>query len=256
MNRAIGLLLGLLIAVAGHADPLDHVPALEYRVVDKRAHDPTLFTQGMAFLGDRLLESGGGYRASRVLLRPIDTPKPDIEVRLPASWFGEGIAILGNHAVVLTWMEGTAQELSLPALQRKRTFKYTGEGWGLTTDGQDYIQSNGSQVLVWRDPVDFSERRRVTVRADDKPLPKLNELEWVDGWILANVWRSDEIAVIDPQDGNVRAKLELHDLLSRKEAKRAEVLNGIAWHAASKRLWVSGKYWPWMFALELVLPSR
>ena len=250
------LLAVLLCATVAVADPLDRAPALAYRVSEKIAHDPTLFTQGMAFYGERLLESGGGYRESRVLLRRLDSVRPDIEVRLPASWFGEGIAVLGERAVVLTWMERTAQELSLPGLQRTRTMKYAGEGWGLTTDGRDFIQSNGSQVLIWRDPIDFSERRRITVRAAGKPVPALNELEWADGWILANVWLTDVIAVIDPADGSVRGRLDLHGLLSRDEARRADVLNGIAWHASSRRVWVSGKNWPWMFALDVELPSH
>jgi glutamine cyclotransferase len=246
----------LALAACARADVLGRVPDLGYRITGKHAHDITLFTQGMAFWGEHLVESGGGYRQSRVLLRDLANPAPTLQVRLPAGWWGEGVAVLGDRAVVLTWREGVAQEFSLPALQRTRRFTYSGEGWGLATDGASLIQSDGSANIVWRSPRDFSEQHRLTVRAAGKPVERLNELEWVDGWLLANVWQTDAIVLIDPADGSVRGKLDLRGLLSSAEAARADVLNGIAWHAPTRTLWVSGKNWPWMFALEVQWPSR
>jgi glutamine cyclotransferase len=256
--RLLLLIAGLLqgaLALAGD-DLLERVPTLAYRVLDKQPHDPTLYAQGMAFHGDLLLESGGGYGASRVLLRGVGNPQPGMQVRLPASWWAEGVVVLGDRAVMLTWREGIAQEFTLPALQRTRRFRYAGEGWGLATDGSSLVQSDGSAVLVWRDPNDFGERRRLTVRAAGKRLERLNELEWVEGWILANVWYTDSVVLIDPANGEVRARLDLAGLLTPAEARKAEVLNGIAWHAPSRTLWVSGKNWPWMFGLDVTLPAR
>lgn len=256
--RSIALLAVLLAcaAPAAHAgDPLSAVPVVPHRVLERRPHDPTLYTQGMVFHGDQLLESGGGYGQSRLLLRSLERPEPVVQARLPMRWFGEGVAVIGGHAVVLSWQEGVAQEFSLPALQRTRQLRYRGEGWGLTSDGTQLIQSDGSAVLVWRDPVEFTEKRRLTVRAAGVPIERLNELEWVEGWILANVWYTDAVVLIDPRDGTVRGKLALEGLLSNQEAKRAETLNGIAWHAPSRTLWVSGKRWPWMFALKVDWPT-
>lgn len=254
LTAAVALLAALLAPLARAGDPLDAVPTLPFTVVSKRPHDPTLFTQGMAFHGDLLVESGGNYRASRLLTRSIDSRTPQLSRPLDPAWFAEGVAVLDGHAWLLTWREGIAQRYALPSLQPLERFRYRGEGWGLTTDGTALVQSDGSDTLVWRNPADFREMRRVQVRAGRDAVDRLNELEWVQGWVLANVWLTDRVAVIDPADGQVRGRLDLDGLLTPVERRRADVTNGLAWHAPTHTLWVSGKNWPWMFGLSLQLP--
>lgn len=255
---ALALLLGLFACAGAQAngtEPLAGIPALPFTIVAKRAHDRYLFTQGMAFHGDSLVESGGNYRESRVLLRSTESPAPHVQQRMPALWFAEGLAVHGERVTVLTWRENVAQVYSLPDLRPVTRLHYEGEGWGLTWDGTEFIHSDGSARLLWRDARDFAVQGSLTVRASGKPLRMLNELEWVEGRLFANVWLTDNVVVIDPADGKVIAKLDLSALLSPAEKRRADVLNGIAWQPSQRLLWVSGKNWPWMFALRLELPA-
>jgi len=248
------VLILLLCAGPLAADPLAVLPELPFVVVQRAAHDSTLFTQGMVLHQGLLYESGGGYRASRLIARSLDSPQPRTQLRLPRNWFGEGITVLDQRLYLLTWREGIAQSYSIPSLQPLRQFRYEGEGWGLATDGHALIQSDGSNVLRWRDPADFRVLRQVAVRAGSEPLQRLNELEWIQGWLLANVWLSESVVGIDPRSGCALWKLALHGLLSERERGAADVLNGIAWDQANGLLWVSGKLWPWMFALQTEFP--
>jgi glutamine cyclotransferase len=175
-------------------------------------------------------------------------------VNLPPRWFAEGIAAHAGRLFLLTWREGVAQSFSLPELEPGPVFEYPGEGWGLASDGSQLIQSDGSNVLAWRDPQDFTVTRRLAVHAGGIPLTQLNELEWIDGWIVANVWLSDYVVGIDPASGCVRWKLALEKLLDRRERRQADVLNGVAWEPDRRRLWVTGKRWPWLFGLRVDLP--
>ena len=159
--------------------------------------------------------------------------------------------VLARGAV---WQQGIAQQYSLPELKPLQRFRYRGEGWGLTSDGTHLIQSDGSAILRWRDPADFHVVKELHVRAGGKVLKLLNELEWAQGWILANIWLSDWIVGIDPVTGKAAWKIDVGELLSAAERRTADVPNGIAWHAPSGRLWVSGKHWPWLFCLQVALP--
>lgn len=250
------LLLPILLALTAPAFAATPVaPAmLSFQVTAKRAHDRTLFTQGMVFHGETLLESGGNYGQSRLLARRIDSPTALHARRLPATWFAEGITVHGKRLVMLTWQEGIAQAFSLPSLEPGEQWRYRGEGWGLTSDGESLIQSNGSAVLSWRDPKDFSLRRELPVTAAGQPLPMLNELEWVEGWVLANVWQTDRVVAIDPATGVVHWQIDLGALLTKAEKAKVDATNGIAWHAPSRTLWVSGKFWPWLFGLRIEIP--
>jgi glutamine cyclotransferase len=236
------------------ADPLAAIPELPFTVEQRVPHDSTLFTQGIAFAGDLLVESGGGYRESRLVLRRLEEPHALRTVNLPPRWFAEGIAAHAGRLFLLTWREGVAQSFSLPELEPGPVFEYPGEGWGLASDGSQLIQSDGSNVLAWRDPQDFTVTRRLAVHAGGIPLTQLNELEWIDGWIVANVWLSDYVVGIDPASGCVRWKLALEKLLDRRERRQADVLNGVAWEPDRRRLWVTGKRWPWLFGLRVDLP--
>ncbi|MBK6286998.1 MAG: glutaminyl-peptide cyclotransferase [Pseudomonadales bacterium] len=235
-------------------DPLAALPELPFVIEQRIAHDQTLFTQGMAFDGDTLLESGGGYRQSRLVSRTLLSAAPVASIGLEREWFAEGLTVQNGQLLLLTWQEGIAQQYSLPELKPLQRFRYRGEGWGLTSDGTHLIQSDGSAILRWRDPADFHVVKELHVRAGGKVLKLLNELEWAQGWILANIWLSDWIVGIDPVTGKAAWKIDVGELLSAAERRTADVPNGIAWHAPSGRLWVSGKHWPWLFCLQVALP--
>lgn len=248
-------LLLLAVCAAGlRADPLARIPELGFTVEAQREQDPALFTQGLLFHDGLLVESGGGYGNSRVLVRRLDDRTPLHEARAPDSWFAEGIAAIDDTLWMLTWQGGIAQTYSLPGLEPLARFHYRGDGWGLTSDGHSLIQSDGSQLLSFRDPATFALTRRLRVTADGRPLDDLNELEWVEGWVLANVWRSDWIVGIDPRDGKVGWKIPVGGLLTVREARAANVANGIAWDPSTRLLWVTGKLWPRLFALRLEIP--
>ncbi len=252
--------LGVLTPHPGTAAPaperlLQSLPTLPHTVLQRVPHDHTLFTQGLAIDDGLLLESGGNYGRSRLLLRRLDDARPLRSRTLPADWFAEGITVHDGRLYLLTWKEGVMQRFSLPGLEAEQRFHYHGEGWGLTSDGTQLIQSDGSATLRWRSPEDFRELHSLDVRVGRQPLLRLNELEWVNGWLLANVWLTDSVVAIDPRTGCAQWRLELGALLDAGERRRADVLNGIAWDADSRLLWVSGKLWPWLFALHVELPA-
>lgn len=260
-REACRLGLGALLACAAwlHAAPapdevLATIPVHAHTVVERVAHDRTLFTQGLVLADGLLIESGGNYRESRLVQRRLADARPLRTRALPADWFAEGIAAHTGKLYLLTWREGVLQRFTLPELEPEQRFAYRGEGWGLASDGTHLIQSDGSATLRWRRPEDFSELRRLQVRAGAQPLARLNELEWVNGWLLANVWLSDSVVAIDPRNGCARWRLELGELLAARERHRADVLNGIAWDADTGLLWVTGKLWPWLFALRIEVP--
>jgi glutaminyl-peptide cyclotransferase len=256
-TRWLAWLWMMLHTLAAHAwrDPLQDVPTLPYRIVETQPHDTKLFTQGFVQHGDQWIESSGNYAHARLVVREPRKTEPVRALRLPGKWFAEGIAIHNNILYLLTWQEGIAQTYSLPALQPLQRFRYSGEGWGLTSNRTHLIQSDGSPTLIWRDPADFRETHRISVTVNDQALDRLNELEWVDGWILANVWLSEWIVGIDPVTGRVAFTISLQGLLKERDKPHADVANGIAWDPKRKLLWVTGKYWPHVFGLQLTLPT-
>lgn len=265
MKRAVWILAFAAVLAVAHPSTVlardqNHValatlPVLPHAIVQRVEHDRTLFTQGLVIDGGRLIESGGNYGQSRLLIRELTDPRPLLTRRLPADWFAEGIAVHDGSLHVLTWREGVLQRYSLPGLLPGERSRYRGEGWGLASDGTLLIHSDGSATLRWRRPGDFSEVRQLQVHAGRRPLERLNELEWVDGWLLANVWLTDSVVAIDPRNGCARWRIDLGRLLTPRERHRADVLNGIAWDPSTRLLWVTGKYWPWLFALEIELPA-
>jgi glutamine cyclotransferase len=180
-----------------------------------------------------------------------------VERQLPKTLFGEGITRLDGRIYQLTWRENMNLIWSEKTLEPLGEFKLTGEGWGLCNDGRSLIISDGSATLRWLDPEDFSEQRSVTVTYNGQPLPQLNELEWVNGSILANVWLSDVVVAIDPDSGIVEGLLDLGGLLPERERRPdTDVLNGIAWDGRSQTLWVTGKHWPWLYQLRVPRLSK
>ncbi len=211
------------------------------------------FTQGLAFLDGALYESTGRYGESAIRQLDRTTFAVVDQVVLPADRFGEGLTALGGSLYQLTWREEVGYVWG-PDLSTRGTFTYAGEGWGLTTDGTSLIRSDGSNRLVWTDPTTMLDTRELLVFDGDGPVTELNELEWVDGMILANVWQTDTVVVIDPADGRVLARLDLADL--RPEATLADpnaVLNGIAFDPQTGALLVTGKRWPVMYEVAIDL---
>ncbi len=171
---------------------------------------------------------------------------------MSSEYFGEGITDWKGSLIEITWRSGVGFVYDLNTFERTRTFSYTGEGWGLTHDDSRIIMSDGTAQLRFLDPETLKETGRITVRDSNGPVLNLNELEYVKGEIYANVWQTDRIARISPKDGRVTGWIDLKGLLSPAERTRTDVLNGIAYDAATDRLFVTGKWWPRVFQIELV----
>jgi len=172
--------------------------------------------------------------------------------KLEPHHFGEGIAVVGNTLVQLTWQSGVGFVYDRATFNRTRTFHYTGEGWGLAYDGTRLIMSDGTAYLRFLDPKTLRETGRMQVREGTKPVQNLNELEVVKGEIFANIWQSNSIARISPKTGQVTGWIDLGGLLDPRDADGVDVLNGIAYDAAGDRLFVTGKLWPKLFQIEIV----
>jgi glutaminyl-peptide cyclotransferase len=227
--------------------------ALRVRVVRSFPHDPEAFTQGLLLHKGKLYESTGLPGHSSLRRVDLATGRVDAKVDLEYPLFGEGLALVGNELYQITWQEGRALVWDLASFQKRREYRYRGEGWGLCYDGGRLIMSDGSDQLVFRDPQTFRETGRVSVRHDGRPLRLLNELECVgDGVVFANVWQEQALVRIDPATGHTTAWIDASGLLSPEEARGADVLNGIAYLPGAGRLLITGKYWPKVFEVELV----
>jgi glutamine cyclotransferase len=219
-------------------------------VLASHPHDVSAFTQGLLFHEGELLESTGGYGKST--LRRVETRsgRALARVDLGPEIFGEGLALLGEELFQLTWQEHRCFVYDASTLARRREVPYDGEGWGLTSNGESLIMSDGTSVLRFREPGTFRVVRSLAVTDGGTPLERLNELEWVRGEIFANVWEADVVARIDPASGHVLGYLDLSTLPEpRRRATPDDVLNGIAFDPASGRLFVTGKEWSNVFEL-------
>ena len=227
-------------------------PLVAVEVVARFPHDPAAFTQGLIADGDRLIESTGRPGQSEVRRVDLATGRVLMRRAIPASQFGEGLARVGDTLFSLTWQHGIAHRWDAQTLRPRGRLRSRGEGWGLATMGRELILSDGSADLSFRDPASFAERRRITVRANGREIRNLNELEVVEGRIWANVWMTGFILVIDPADGAVTHVLDLRPLVAEiGGADPDAVLNGIAYDAATRRLFVTGKLWPTMFEIRV-----
>lgn len=214
-------------------------------------HDPRAFTQGLTFHNGVLYEGTGQYGESTV--RRVDLETGRVEQRMPLEprYFGEGIAILGSTLYQLTWQNGVALVYDVERLERTGSFTYDGEGWGLTHDGRQLIMSDGTETLRFIDPETFEVRRTVRVRDAGRPIVRLNELEYIDGEVWANIWYDDRIVRIDPGTGDVVGWVHADTVYPASERHPEDVLNGIAYDSDTGRLVITGKNWPHLYEIEL-----
>ncbi|KGE05096.1 glutaminyl-peptide cyclotransferase [Pseudohaliea rubra] len=226
-----------------------------YRVLEQRPLPRDSFVQGLEFDGATLLLGTGQYGQSR--LRRYTFPAMNLleERRLPARLFGEGITRFGDRIFQLTWRARFGVIYDATSLTPLARFGLPGEGWGLTHNEDSLIYSDGSATVHFLDPETLRPLRHLPVLRDGQPLPRLNELEWIDGQLWANVWTTDRIVIINPDSGAVEAEVDLTGLLPLPERRRdTDVLNGIAQDSAGQ-LWVTGKNWPWLYRIELAPPG-
>jgi glutamine cyclotransferase len=231
-------------------------PVYGYRVVHVYPHDPEAFTQGLEFRGGFLYEGTGLNGRSSIRKVALETGKVLQQAPVGSQYFGEGITVVGSELFELTWQAKRGFVYDLNSFRLLRDFEYPGEGWGLTHDARQIYMSDGSaQIRVWN-PSSLQELRRINVHDGNKPIDSLNELEFVQGEIYANVWQTERIARISPTDGRITGWIDLTGLLTYEEQTRADVLNGIAYDSLGDRLFVTGKLWPKLFEIQLIRKSQ
>ena len=233
------------------------VPVSGYQIRHIYPHDPGAFTEGLFYLRGELFESTGLEGQSNIRRVRLQDGAVLQSQAIAPNLFGEGIVNWGDEIISLTWRDQVGFRWNLRTLIPKRSFRYPGEGWALTQNGKALIMSDGTPVLRVLDPVSFRVLRRITVTADGRPVPNLNELEWVKGEIFANIWTTSRIARIDPATGAVKAWIDLGDLPDARRPPQPEaVLNGIAYDKEHDRLFVTGKNWPHLYEIALTPASR
>lgn len=224
---------------------------LNWTVLQSFPHDPKAFTQGLLWYNGYLYEGTGEEGESNVRKVELTTGQVLQQRNQANEIFGEGLARVNDKLFQISWKNGLCFVYDVNTFAPKSRFTYKGEGWGLTYDGTNLIQSDGSANLTFRDPVTFAARSKVKVTWNGRPVEQLNELEYIDGLVWANVWQTDTIVVIDPKTGEVQKYLDMAGLLPREARLGTEdVLNGIAYDAKEKRLFVTGKNWPKLFWIE------
>lgn len=247
----------LLLAIATWVGPLWAAPAvLEYQIVQTRPHNPQTFTQGFLYQGDSLVETSGLFGRSYIVRYDAITGMERRFKRFPARYFAEGVAHYDGHLYMLTWKAGLLMQLDEQTLAIVGTHQYEGEGWGLTHDNRHFIVSNGSDRLQFRDLKSFEPVRELKVVDPTRAWNQLNELEFANNLIWANVWQSPYILAIDPGDGSVRGVLDLSRLVEKNSTRPGDsVLNGIAYNPARGTFWVTGKLWPNRYEIRIEWPE-
>jgi glutamine cyclotransferase len=220
---------------------------LSVKVVREYPHDPRAFTQGLLWHEGKLYESTGNYGRSSLREVRFETGDVARQINLSPQFFAEGLAKVGRELIQLTWREGVALVYKFPKLRESRRMNYGGEGWGLTYDGNWLVMSDGSDVLTYRDPKSMAVWKRLPVTLRGKPVRFLNELEWAQGAIFANIWQTTNIVRIDPATGKVDAVIDASNLLTHSNRPFGGVLNGIAFSPERGTFFLTGKNWPAMF---------
>jgi glutamine cyclotransferase len=241
------------LALDSKPAPLDQTPILyTYRVVAEYPHNTSSFTQGLVFDSGIFYEGTGLYGSSTLQKVKVETGESLQRHFLPDEYFGEGIAVLDGRIFQLTWLEQTGFVYDKQSFALLEEFKYPSEGWGLTTDGERLIMSNGSDTLTFLDPTTFEIIGYVQVHDSNAPVKMLNELEFIKGDVYANIWLEDKIAVIDVKTGLVKAWIDLEGIYTPQTSDPNDVLNGIAYGPAGERLFVTGKRWSKLFEIDII----
>jgi len=230
-------------------------PIYGYKVVRTYPHDPTAFTEGLFYLDGALYESTGLNNRSSIRKVNLESGKVIQQKAVSSEYFGEGIVNWGPDLLQLTWKSQIGFVYDRATFSVKRRFSYTGEGWALTKDSARIIMSDGTATLRFLDPQTQKQTGKLNVTDRGRPVTNLNELEYINGEIWANIWQTDRIARISPFNGNVAAWIDMKGLLTATEKASADVLNGIAYDPATNRTFVTGKFWPKLFEIKLVAPK-
>jgi glutamine cyclotransferase len=247
-------LAAFLACSCSDGDAGDGVPSYTYRIVNSYPHDSAAWTQGLLYHDGYLYEGTGLYGRSSIRRVELETGRVLHRRDLSDAYFGEGIALYEGRLVQITWLERVGFVYDRETFEPMDEFNYASQGWGLTSDGKRLIMSDGSARLYFLNPDTYEEIGRVVVRDGKAPISNLNELEYVDGYVYANVHKTDRIARIDPASGLVTGWVNLKGLLDGVPPgnEPPNYLNGIAFDAEERRLFVTGKFWPRVFEIELV----
>lgn len=253
--RAILASSAALVARASYAANDPPIPVYTYKVVHVYPHDPNAYTEGLFYLNGYLYESTGIEGHSSIRKVRLETGEIVLDHDLPPEYFGEGITYWGDRLVGLTWKSQIGFVYNLRSFAVQGRFKYPGEGWALTRNDREIIMSDGTSDLRVLDPTTLHELRRIHVTAHGRAVDQLNELEWVQGSVFANIWQTNRIARIDSNTGEVIAWIDLTGILPEHERflAHADVLNGIAYDSSKDRLFVTGKLWPKLFEIRIVM---
>lgn len=253
----LAVIVPLLLGQPARTRHVAKPPEYTFKIVHTFPHDSNAFTQGLAY-GDGLLYESTGLRGHSSLRKVrLETGEILQRIELPSDLFGEGITLLKNQVIQLTWQSHTGFVYRLNDFRLLRQFSYSGEGWGLASDGHQIFMSDGTPEIRVLDPATLAEKRRFTVHDGNKSVAELNELEFIDGELFANIWQTDRIARISPGNGEVVGWIDLTGLLSPVyQLGPGAVLNGIAYDLEGKRLFVTGKLWPKIFEIQLVPKSE
>lgn len=232
---------------------VENTALIEYQVRSSFPHDREAFTEGLVIHEGELYESTGQEGSSWIGIVDITTGKTKKKLELDDKYFGEGITILNQKVFQLTYKNKIGFIYDLQTFEKVGEFNYKTEGWGLTHNGESLIMSDGSSTLYFLDTLNQNITRKLNVTYNNRPVSQLNELEYVDGFIFANIWKTNQIAKIDVKTGVVVGFLDLSPLASQAKLLNVnvDVLNGIAWHRGSQLLLVTGKYWPFIYAIRL-----
>ena len=252
---AIGIALGVTVMAADSSQRKGGASAAEQlrvQVVRTYPHDRSAFTQGLLLHGGKLYESTGNVGQSSLREVELDTGRVIRRTSVPPPYFAEGLTLVGDRLIQLTWQHGRAFVYDRATFNKQSELAYQGEGWGLCTAKDQIVMSNGSSTLTLRRPTDFGVTRSIQVTMDGEQLSRLNELECVDDAVYANVWMRDLIVRIDPATGRVTQRVDAANLLSPVERQGVDVLNGIAYDAADRTFLITGKYWPKLFRVRFV----
>jgi len=263
LNMCIPILLLVLFRGSGLAQNTEtipprklqvekEIPVYSYRIINTYAHDPEGFTQGLVFEDGVLYESTGLYGRSSLRKVELKTGRVLKSYALPSRYFAEGITVFRDRIFQLTWRSRIGMVYEKKSFQLLKTFNYSSEGWGIAHDSARLFMSDGTETIRILHPDSYEEIARLSVRDRNGPVKGLNELEFVEGEIYANVWPTERIARIDPETGFVVGWIDLKGLLTVEDRlRRADVLNGIAYDRQGKRLFVTGKRWSRLFEIQL-----